>query len=77
MSDNQTPPFEISVDGRRKPLKFLGPDQILMIDEALSSLNEFGEIRLVVEKNRLRFVITQNSYDALKWHPGSLSPKRI
>ena len=76
MSDNQTP-FEISVNGRRTPLKFLGPDQILMIDEALASLNDFGEIRLVVEKNRLRFVITQNSFDALKWHPGSLSTKKV
>ena len=44
MSDNQTPPFAISVNGRRTPLKFLGPDQILMIDEALASLNDFGEI---------------------------------
>ena len=77
MSNNQDPPFEISVDGRRTALKFLGPDQILMIDEALASLNDYGEIRLVVEKNRLRFVITQKSYDALKWHPGTLSHKRI
>ena len=77
MSDNQSPLFEIMVEGRRQPLKFLGPEQILMIDEALASLNDFGEIRLVVEKNRLRFVITQNSYDALKWHPGTLSTKRI
>ena len=77
MPDNQTPLFEITVNGRRVPLKFLGSDQILMIDEALASLNEFGEIRLVVEKNRLRFVITQNSYDALKWHPGTLPTKHI
>ena len=77
MSDHQTPPYEISVEGRRQALKFLGPEQILMIDEALASLNEFGEIRLVVEKNRLRFVITQKSYDALKWHPGTLSTKHL
>ncbi len=38
MSDNHEPPFEIMLNGRRKPLKFLGPDQILMIDEALASL---------------------------------------
>jgi hypothetical protein len=43
-----------------------------MIDEALSSLGEYGEVRLVVEKGRLRFLITQKSYDTLKWHPGIL-----
>jgi hypothetical protein len=43
-----------------------------MIDEALSSLGEYGEVRLVVEKGRLRFLITQKSFDALKWKPGSL-----
>jgi hypothetical protein len=41
-----------------------------MIDEALSSLGEFGEVRLVVEKGHLRFLVTQKSYDALKWQPG-------
>ncbi len=58
----------------KKPtaLKFLRPDQIAMIDEALSSLGEFGEVRLVVEKGRLRFLVTQKSIDALKWRPGSI-----
>jgi hypothetical protein len=53
-------------------LKFLEPSQVEMIDEALAALGEFGEVRLVVEKGRLRFVVTQNSHDALKWQPGSL-----
>ncbi len=51
---------------------FLQPHQIAMIDEALRSLGEFGEVRLIVEKGRLRFVVTQRSFDALKWEPGSL-----
>ena len=51
---------------------FLEDQQIRMIDEALSSLGEYGELRLVVEKGRLRFLITQKSFDALKWKPGSL-----
>ena len=55
-----------------KPLKFLGRSQVEMIDEALAALGQFGEVQLVVEKGRLRFVVTKNSYDALKWHPGSL-----
>jgi hypothetical protein len=51
---------------------FLEDQQIRMIDEALSSLGDYGEVRLIVEKGRLRFVITQKSFDALKWKPGSL-----
>jgi hypothetical protein len=50
--------------------KFLLPKHIQMIDEALCSLGEYGEVRLVVEKGHLRFLITQKSYDALKWQPG-------
>jgi len=51
---------------------FLLPRHIQMIDEALCSLGEYGEVRLVVEKGRLRFLITQKSYDTLKWYPGIL-----
>ena len=54
------------------PYSFLEDEQIRMIDEALNSLGEYGEVRLVVEKGRLRFLITQKSFDALKWKPGSL-----
>jgi hypothetical protein len=53
-------------------LNFLNQRQIVMIDEALSVLGEFGEVRLVVEKGRLRFIVTQKSIDALKWQPGHL-----
>ena len=53
-------------------LLFLDQRQVTMIDEALSALGEFGELRLVVEKGRLRFIITQKSFDALKWQPGTL-----
>ena len=55
-----------------KPLKFLGRPQIEMIDEALSALGPYGEVHLILEKGRLRFVVTKNSHDALKWQPGSL-----
>lgn len=50
--------------------RFLKQSQIAMIDEALCSLGEFGEVRLVVEKGRLRFLITQKSFDTFKWKPG-------
>ena len=55
--------------------QFLLPDHIQMIDEALVSLGEFGEVRLVVEKGRLRFLVTQKSYDMLKWQPGTIVKK--
>jgi hypothetical protein len=44
-----------------------------MIDEALGTLGDYGEVRLIVEKGRLRFIVTQKSFDALKWQPGYLS----
>ena len=51
-------------------LSFLDQRQVKMIDEALSALGDYGELRLVVEKGRLRFIVTQKSFDALKWQPG-------
>jgi hypothetical protein len=54
------------------PYQFLEPRQIAMIDEALASLGEYGEVRLIIEKGRLRFLVTQKSFDTLKWQPGSL-----
>jgi hypothetical protein len=42
-----------------------------MIDEALSAVGDYGEVHLIIEKGRLRFVVTKRSYDALKWQPGT------
>ena len=58
--------------GKLKPLKFLGRSQIKMIDEALDLVGPYGEVQLIVEKGRLRFVVTKNSHDALKWQPGAI-----
>jgi len=38
-----------------------------MIDDALTEVGEFGEVRLIVTKGRLRFVVTQRSHDAIQW----------
>jgi hypothetical protein len=38
-----------------------------MVDQALRSVGDYGEVRLVVSKGKLRFIVTQKSYDALKW----------
>jgi hypothetical protein len=61
---------ELLKTGDDLSLKFLEMKQVSMIDEALSSLGDYGELRLVVEKGKLRFLITQKSFDALKWEPG-------
>jgi len=58
--------------GENRLLSFLDQRQVKMIDEALAALGEYGELRLVVEKGRLRFIVTQKSFDALKWQPGAI-----
>ena len=47
-------------------LKFLTPREITMIDDLLSSVAPFGEVRLAVQKGRLRFVSSVKSHDALQ-----------
>lgn len=53
-------------------LRFLNSQQIQMLDDALSAIGKkgFGCLRLVVEKGRLRFVVMETSYDALKYSSG-------
>ena len=63
----------VTSNGDSCTLKFMEFEQVSMIDEALNSLGDYGEVRLIIEKGRLRFLITQKSYDALKWQPGGLS----
>ncbi len=53
-------------------LKYLEASQLAMIEEALACLGEFGEVRLIVEKGRLRFIVTQKSYDVQKWQTGNI-----
>jgi hypothetical protein len=43
-----------------------------MVDDALVSLGEYGELHSVVEKGCLRFLVTHKSFDALKWTPGAI-----
>ena len=67
---NQPQIKKLSSQERGNNCNFLLPKHIQMIDEALCSMGDFGEVRLVVEKGRLRFIVTQKSYDTLKWQPG-------
>ena len=43
--------------------------QVELIDEALAEVRDFGEVRLVVNKGRLRYLVLQKSYDALHESP--------
>ncbi len=63
---------KITVQGfRPQKFKFLDQKQIDLIDEALSTVGEYGEVRLIVEKGRIRFLVTQKSFDVLKWGHGN------
>jgi hypothetical protein len=54
----------------REWLKFLSESQVRMVDEALAAVGQFGEVRLVVQKGRIRYVVVEKSHDALKWEAG-------
>jgi hypothetical protein len=70
MKDNMQKPSTPLIPSPKS--KFLDSNQVAMIEEALVSLGEFGEVRLIVEKGRLRFLVTQKSFDAQKWQPGAI-----
>ena len=50
-------------------LRFLTPAQVHLIEEALKEVRPFGEVRLIMQKGRLRFIETVKSADALKTPP--------
>ena len=49
-----------------RDLNNLQSHQIEMIDHAIGSVGEYGEVHLIIEKGRLRFLVTQQSFDVLK-----------
>ena len=62
-----------STDPRKriKGMKFLTRRDITFIDDLLSSVGEFGEVRLEVKNGRLRFASRTESIDALKYEDKS------
>ena len=66
-------PWTLELDHR---LSFLTARQIHMIDDLLTSVAPFGEVRLAVQKGRLRFVSSVKSHDALQLAGGSPSDRR-
>ena len=47
------PSRELTFD---RPLKFLTSREIQQIDDTLASLGAFGEVRLIKERGKLRFI---------------------
>lgn len=47
-------------------LQFLQPAQIKIIDRALEQVGDYGEVRLVVERGKLRYIEVAHSLDVLK-----------
>jgi len=47
-------------------LRFLTPKEINVIDDLLASVSPFGEVRLAVQKGKLRFVSSVKSHDAFQ-----------
>lgn len=45
------------------PLAVLTPEQISRVDQALARVGQFGEVRLIVQRGRLRFVQILRSED--------------
>jgi hypothetical protein len=70
MTNTSSNPTDFKPPGQAQILQ---SHQIDMIEEALRSVGDYGEVRLIVEKGRLRFLVTQRSFDTLKWQPGSLA----
>ncbi len=64
-----TEPVTMNFSDRQRCLQ---PREIKIIEEALRSVGEYGEVRLVIEKGRIRFLVTQKSIDILKRQPGNI-----
>jgi hypothetical protein len=69
-TESQTiePNHEVDMDSDRniyldRPLRFLKPEEISMIDQLLSDLDSQEELRLVIQKGRLRFVTKTRDLD--------------
>jgi hypothetical protein len=75
MKENIVPKEQVEAPSAQHQAYHLTMNQISMIEEAIESLGEYGELRLVLEKGRLRFIVTHKSFDALKYTPGMINGK--
>lgn len=63
MAQKRGDPLLLSLE---KPLRMLTADHIMRIDEALIRIGTFGEVRLIKDDGRLRYILTLRSKDILK-----------
>lgn len=63
--ENSNPAIQKAVVNSR-PIKMLQTPQIELIENALQQIGDYGEVRLVVEKGRLRYIEVAKSMDVLK-----------
>lgn len=61
----------------KHPLRFLTPDQILMIDEMLDNVTPYGEVTLRIKDCELKFAAQSKSYDALKLQRPNASEREL
>ena len=71
----ETPNRKEHIQKKNQKPASLNQHQIRLINAALGSLGGFGEVRLVVQKGILRYIVTQNSIDALKCSPDDFQNK--
>jgi hypothetical protein len=49
--------------------------QIAMIDEALNAVGEFGEIRLVINRGQIQYLVTSKSFTVRNYRTGMIRNK--
>ena len=55
----------------REPLRFLTPREIRLIDDFLVRMQTGGELRLVVQKGRLRFLASSRNHQVMDLRNGT------
>lgn len=63
--ENSNPAIQKATLNSRS-IKMLQTPQIELIENALQQIGDYGEVRLVVEKGRLRYIEVAKSMDVLK-----------
>lgn len=64
VSDNTTRVTKLSIAGQR--FKKLNLEQVIQIDEALASIGDYGEVRLILQHGELRYINKVESQKAWK-----------
>ena len=60
-TSNSNSQYQITLE---RPLRVMTPRQVTMVDLALAEIGDFGEVRLILQKSRVRFIEKLQSMDA-------------